>query len=162
MDAVQLAYWAGFFDGEGHIELAYTSPTSANPRGRYMFQVWIDQWTETPDEFFEPLVNNFGGRLIAHKKKPNSYRWYIGGENGKRFLETVLPYLRKEKRRAELAIQYQSMMQKGHGGKRSRLQESEIRVRDAILREYYTLTQVTQPKRSRKLGRHMFVPRKLE
>jgi len=161
MDTVELAYWAGFFDGEGHIELAYTSPTYANPRGRYAFQVWLDQWTETPDEFFAPLLDKFGGRVIPHKKNPNCYRWYISGENGRRFLESILPYLRKKKRVAELGIEYQSMMQKGRGGKRTRLEETDIRARDIILREYYRLTEVTQPKRKRKLGRHTFVARKL-
>lgn len=56
-----------------------------------------------------------------------------------------------------MGIELQGRMQRGHGGKRARLQESEIRDRDAILREYYSLTQVTQPKRMRKLGRHMLV-----
>ncbi len=147
-----LAYWAGFFDGEGHIELDYR-----NPYGSYVFQVWIDQWTKTPDALFGELLDNFGGRLILQRNSPNNFRWFISGENGKQFLEALFPYLRRKKRLAKLGIEMQRRMQRGHGGKRVRLQESEILTRDDILVEYFSLIEGNKPKRTLKLGQYILL-----
>ena len=62
----------------------------------------------------------------------------------------------EEKRAAELAIELQTRMQKGHGGKRTRLQKSEIQLRDAILEEYYSLIEGSKPKRKYKFGYHYY------
>ncbi len=158
----ELAYWAGFFDGEGHIELAHTNPSGYNRYGRYMFQVWLDQWTDSPDIYFSQLLDNFGGRVIAHKEVGNVYRWYISGENGRRFLEALLPYLRDKKRAAELGIELQKRMQLGRGGRRTQLEESEVLARDTILKEYFSLIKGNKPKRIRKLGRRTLVEKKTE
>lgn len=158
----ELAYWAGFFDGEGHVELAHTNPSRYNRYGKYMFQVWLDQWTDSPDVYFSQLLDTFGGRVIAHKGVGNVYRWYIGGEDGRRFLETLLPYLRDKKRTAELGIELQKRMQPGRGGRRTQLEESEVLARDTILKEYFSLIKGNKPKRIRKLGRRMLVGRKTE
>lgn len=154
----ELAYWAGFLDGEGHIELAHTNPATYSPHGRYMFQVWIDQWTDSPDVLFAELLHNFGGRVIAHKKVGNSFRWYISGKNGRQFLEALLPYLRDKRRVAELGIALQKRMDTYRSKKGThRLPESEILARDAILKEYFSLVKGNKPKRIRKLGRRMLV-----
>ncbi len=148
----KLIYWAGFFDGQGHVELAYTNPTHANPRGKYAFQVWINQWSKAPNEFFGELTANFGGRVIPSDKssRPYNARWYASGTSARSFLESILSYLRKRKREAELGVDLQRRMAKNRG---KPLTESEIKARDAILEEYFSLILGNNPsRRMRKLG----------
>lgn len=158
MTNVSLAYWAGFFDGEGHIELAHTNPTGSKPYGQYTFQLWIDQWTNSPQLVFSELLGTFGGRVIAHKPAANKFRWYISGPNGRSFLEALLPYLRKKKEAAKLGIELQKRMQLNRGARRSaRLDEAEIYARDEILKKYYALFEGNRPKRIRKLGQRLLI-----
>ena len=154
MKREELAYWAGFFDGEGHVELAFTNPKPYSRHGRYMFQIWINQWTKTPKVLFDELSKTFGGVPKLQKKTPNNFRWQIGGANGRQFLEALLPYLRKKKRQAELGIEMQRRMQSGHGGARGPLQESEILARDAILLESFSLFEGNKPTRKPNLGQY--------
>ena len=151
----RLVYWAGFFDGEGHIELDYRNPTYSSRYGAYIFEVTIDQWTKEPYVFFAELLENFGGSIIKQKKSPNNFRWFIAGKKGRQFLEALLPDLRKKRRLAELAIEFQKRLYKG-----CRLQEAEIHARDVIIEEYFTLIERTKPKRILKLGRHTLLERK--
>ena len=155
MKTTKLAYWAGFFDGEGHVELAFTNPKPYSRRGRYMFGVWINQWTKTPDILFAELVGSFSGRPKPQKNSPNNFRWQIAGANGRQFLEALLPYLRKKKRQAELGIEMQRRMHFYRNERRGRpLPESEILARDAILLESFSLFEGNKPKRKPNLGQY--------
>ena len=164
MDKEKLAYWAGFFDGEGHVELAFTNRKPYSRRGRYMFGVWINQWTKAPDVLFDELSKNFGGVPKLQKKTPNNVRWQIAGPNGRQFLEALLPYLRKKKRQAQLGIEMQRRMDFYRNERRGRpLPESEILDRDAILLEYFSLFEGNKPKRKPNLGQyHLLEGRKTE
>lgn len=155
MEQDRLGYWAGFFDGEGHIELTFTTSTlgAHYGHGRYLFQLWIDQRIENPKVFFAELLNNFGGSIIPHDKWPGSFRWFISGEKGRRFLEAILPYLRIKRREAELAIDFQKSMQRTIDERLIRLPAPEIELRDKILEEYYALFKGTKSKRTLKFGR---------
>lgn len=156
MERDKLIYWAGFFDGEGHIELAFIISTPGayyGSGGHYYFQLWIDQRIEKPNEFFAELLDNFGGRIIPHKKWPGSFRWYIGGQNGRQFLDAILPYLRVKRRTAELAIEFQKSKERTRERHLIRLPASEIELRDKILEEYFSLFRGTKSKRNRKFGR---------
>ncbi len=151
MEKGKSIYWAGFFDGQGHIELGYRKPTYANRYGAYIFQIWIDQWTKNPLDFYADLIKTFGGKLIKHKKRSDSVRWYISGEKARSFLEALLPYLRGNKRAAELGIALHKRMHTNG----TLLDEAECQARDMILEEYYSLVQDSEPKkRIRSFGQH--------
>ncbi len=154
MDNKSLSYWAGFFDGEGHIELAYRLSTSHSylGHGAYKFQVWIDQRLKNPEHFFAGLLNNFGGHIVSHRKWPGSFRWHISGKAGRQFLEAIMPYLRIKKRLAELGIAFQKSMQETRDNKLINVPKSEIIKRDNILREYFSLYRGTKSKRILRLG----------
>ena len=165
MKKEKLAYWAGFFDGEGHVELAFTNPIPSSRRGRYMFQIWITQWTKTPYILFAELLENFGGKITKSQKNvTNIFKWHIAGPNGRQSLEALLPYLRKKKRQAELGIEMQRRMDFYRNERRGRpLPESEILDRDAILKEYSSLIEGNRPKRKLNLGQyHLLKGRKPE
>lgn len=148
MDEKSIIYWAGFFDGDGHVELAYRTPTQYSHYGTYSFSVWINQGTENPEELFVELLKAFGGGIITNDTKhPHHQRWYISGDKGRCFLETIVPYLRIKKRTAELGIELQQAMHRGS----KPLTEEEIHFRDHILEEYYSL--INKPIRVLKFGR---------
>lgn len=150
METDKLIYWAGFFDGQGHVELAYVKPTTARPRGRYSFQLWINKWARDPHTLFADLTSNFGGRVIpSDGSLPYNTRWYISGSTGRHFLESILPYLRVKKRVAELGIELQKRMER-NGNKV--LTATEIETRDRILEEYFSLIPGNKPSRIKKLG----------
>lgn len=149
MEKEKSIYWAGFFDGQGHIELGYRKPTYSSPYGAYIFQIWIDQWTKYPLEFYADLLDAFGGKLIQHQKSSDSVRWFISGERGREFLEALLPYLRSNRRAAELGIALHKRMHTDG----TRLNENECQARDIILEEYYSLMEDIEPKkRTRSFG----------
>lgn len=154
MEKDSLNYWAGFFDGEGHIELAYRLSTAHSylGHGTYKFQLWADQRLKNPDHFFAELINNFGGNVIPHKDWPGSFRWYISGKQGREFLEAILPYLRVQKRLAELGIAFHNSMQETRDNKLINVPRSEIIKRDNILLEYSSLYRGTKSKRVLRLG----------
>lgn len=156
MEREEFASWSGFFDGEGHIELDYRNPTRSNPYGAYVFQVWINQWTKTPEVLFGELLNSFGGSLIISSKgSPYNFRWFISGKNARQFLEALLPYLRKKKRVAKLGIELQRRMQAYRNKRGSRrLPKSEIYARDEIIKQYNSLIEGNSPRRILKLGQY--------
>lgn len=144
-------YWAGFFDGEGHVELSYI-PYKRYLYGRYLFQVWIDQRTKDPSELFGEIISNFGGDTFEHKEYPGSYRWYASGLNGRRFLEAIVPFLRLKKRQAELGIELQKHMQYCKELKVGILSKVERLERDKILAEYYDSINSSNRRRKRKFA----------
>jgi hypothetical protein len=92
MRQVDIAYCAGFFDGEGHVEY----------NGRYSLQVSIAQNERTPLDFVEAL---FGGYVRLHPNKYNGiHNWHGNTNVGATFLETVLPFLIVKKADAEWAL----------------------------------------------------------
>lgn len=99
----QLAYAAGFFDGEGHIQIRRHSK-----RGSYMLAISAVQATENPLQLF---VNGFGGtlkrRLIPYR---NTFRvlwtWQCSSASAQDALEAMLPYLRVKRDEADLALEF--------------------------------------------------------
>jgi len=93
--AVDLAYFAGLFDGEGcimHDGSPRVSVTSCWPH----HLLW--------------LANEFGyGRFRQlYAKKGNrrtAFRWEANGQNALDFLKTIRPYLREKAHQADMLVQ---------------------------------------------------------
>lgn len=103
-----LAYFGGFFDGEGCITL-YSTHSGPNKRLQYTGRVSLEQAHE---EVIEEMAEVFGGSYKLRKKyKENlgtrkTYEWSITGLRLAEFLKLILPYLRVKKQEAEIAIKY--------------------------------------------------------
>ncbi len=103
-----LAYMAGFFDGEGCINLARR--TKRGKRCRIHISIsntneWVIQWFHF----------NFGGSIVFEDRTSenpnwqNVWRWSItSGQQALRFLQAISPYLILKKPQAELAVKFQS------------------------------------------------------
>ena len=108
LKTANLAYMAGFFDGEGTIGLGNRS---GRPN-QYRVYISIANTNEWIIRWFQ---FNFGGHIAFEDKQsqnPNwqdAWRWSItGGQQALKFLQAICPYLILKKLQAELAIIFQS------------------------------------------------------
>ena len=95
-----LAYFAGFFDGEGCIVIGNT---------KHILQCSI---TSTTKWILELFRFNFNGSVSKKMKfhpsnRHDIYRWYSTGPTARIFLEAILPYLQIKRPEAEVAIRFQ-------------------------------------------------------
>jgi hypothetical protein len=95
MDDKDIAYFAGFFDGEGSCGLYYQNGRKYPPR----LEARI---TNTYVPVLEELKTCFGGNVYCRKKTPLRhkpvYAWAIVNKEGvRKFLNTIYPYLREKK-----------------------------------------------------------------
>ena len=94
----ELAYIAGFMDGERCIQIS---------RGGNL-SVTVDNTDIEPLQFFMDIV---GGNVTlskrATKERKKAYRWSIIEEEAPEFLRTILPYLICKKAEATLGIEFE-------------------------------------------------------
>jgi hypothetical protein len=92
MKKTDIAYAAGFFDGEGSIVMSLL-------KGQYLrLEVTCSQNTITVLNLFKRM---FGGGVYGNDK---CYQWKVFGKKGVDFLHVVLPYLVVKNAEAQEAI----------------------------------------------------------
>lgn len=100
-----LAWIAGFFDGEGCIVIRLGVKSN---HYNHMVYVGIGQ-VEKGSFLLQQLYKVFGGSICFHKSKNNKhgnkYSWGIGAQKAIKFLLTIYPYLRLKKQHALLAVE---------------------------------------------------------
>ena len=98
----EIAYLAGFFDGEGCIWLA---------RWNYLKADYYSLRSELDNTFPEPLYlarRIFGGKVRLTKQRGNRnpvHKWVVGSRKAETFLRVLLPYLIIKKAEATLALE---------------------------------------------------------
>jgi hypothetical protein len=129
MNEHDIAYAAGFFDGEGHIRIQRHSSV-----GSYMLSVSAVQATPDPLALFVAL---FGGtckrRLMTYKGRPKCmYTWQTSSKSAEISLVKMLPYLRCKREEALLALEFRATF-RSQFGDRSRLDEKVTKARHAAM-----------------------------
>lgn len=124
MDEMELAYFAGFFDGEGHVGI-YTRRyamivTNADPRPlRRLEEVW-------------------GGRVLLKPRDPighqDIYQWAAYGHKSRPFLEAILPYTKVKRTQIEVYLSALDVAPIGRGkrykpGAKDKIDECAARLR---------------------------------
>jgi hypothetical protein len=121
---ILLAWQAGFFDGEGCVEIRATrynkTANSVNVTGKgrfgpktvrgasYTIGASISQKERGPLDLF---VRSFGGLLYDYKVNGVTYwRWVITTDSSVRFLEAILPYSELKAPRIRLAVEFHRKM----------------------------------------------------
>lgn len=100
-----LSYLAGFFDGEGSINIL----TRKRPKNiEYSLTVAIGQ---KDGETLDLISNNFGGNVYV-VKRDGTYYWVITHRKAINFLKQILPYLQYKKPQAEVAIKFYEDMKR--------------------------------------------------
>lgn len=115
MNALELAWAAGMFEGEGSIRI--NKPTKRN-RGALL----CDMVNTAPEvcAFFAERWGGYLKRVEVPPPRKAFWRWRIAAREAARFLRAIQPYLRTDKyrRRAQLALDFQE--QKRLGGRSNR------------------------------------------
>ena len=120
------AYAAGFFDGEGNINLARSKrPDCLGPA--YVLTVGAAQNLSAPLVF---LQNRWGGSICQRPPKPprkGHFVWSCHANLAAAFLIDVLPHLTVKRDRAELALAFQNIKagQGRHGNQVERRRQFE-------------------------------------
>lgn len=120
-----LIWMAGFFDGEGHIDIAKYK--AANRHG-----ILVASVTNKDRDVLTPFLI-FGGRIFIAVKKSNIWRWQAYGGQAKTLLESLLPYLRLKRDTAKVAITFQNTI--GQYGTRP-ITPTLMRKRDALIERF--------------------------
>lgn len=104
---IELAWAAGFFDGEGCVILRKSNNT-------YAVRISVSQVNPTP---INKLKKLFGGHICFQKSKNDNWndqwKWEQDSKSGASTLELLLPFLVVKKDVAELAIEFQRLKRKG-------------------------------------------------
>jgi len=104
-----LAYAAGFFDGEGCINITrfrWHCTETKRPGVYYKLRVMV---TNTDLPVLEWCQRLWGGAILERKVKGNrrrSWSWDLYETDSARFLKDVLPYLKLKRPQADLALEY--------------------------------------------------------
>lgn len=106
--ALDFAYAAGFFDGEGAITIAQGArPDCRHPI--YNMRVIVGQNDPAPLVW---LRDRWGGSIITrapHGTRKRHYTWCCFARQASKFLSDLLPHLMVKRERATLAIEFQGL-----------------------------------------------------
>lgn len=108
MPEIELAWIAGFFDGEGHTNVRINK---LNGRLFKTVHVSVGQQCE---EVIKYLKECYGGNIYMYAKERKAslnkdfYQWSIVGTRAVKFLHDIYPYLRVKKEQVDnvIAIKY--------------------------------------------------------
>lgn len=103
----EIAYIAGFFDGEGCVRIK-----KANQGGNSYYL--IAHITNTNPIILKKVQDLFGGNTRVQEKGRNKpiYNWYITSSEANDFLKTLQPFLIEKKSQAELGIKFHENKEK--------------------------------------------------
>ncbi len=130
MQSVELAYLAGFFDGEGNIRIA---KNSKNAKGYYL-RISATQVDQAP---LLLLQRQFGGYVYKRKlvQRPDgcirpvpTSDWVLAGPKACLALQALIPYLVVKLEAARLGVRFQAAV-RPRKGRRTRLTDEEIQER---------------------------------
>jgi hypothetical protein len=109
----ELAYFAGFFDGEGCVGINPVSKAGGVSR-YYCLYATARQIDTTP---LQMLKEAFGGCIQgphnASATKRGTYSWRVQAAQAEQFLVAVLPYLVVKRAQAELALEFRRTFHRG-------------------------------------------------
>lgn len=97
---IDLAYMAGFFDGEGYIGILKRKRKDWNIE--YFLQLSLGQKDGATMDW---ITENFGGKTYTVKRDGTFY-WTCSNKMALNLLEKITPYLKYKKPQAELAIEF--------------------------------------------------------
>lgn len=133
---VDLAYWAGLFDGEGCVFIS---------KSKKHYQAGVNL-SNTDENIIRALKDSFGGRFYSTHPKGNrkpAFIWQAWGETALNFLTAIKPYVRVKPRRVEIGIGFLEMVGqhpvvKGHFQWQPISNDEKLK-RDELLRELQEL-----------------------
>jgi len=108
----ELAYVAGFFDGEGYVTIG---PQSRDQQHYYM-RAGITNTCRRPLELCQEI---WGGSVVESRDRGSrllAYRWYLHGAKAFKFLSDIEPYLLVKLEQVSIAAKFESL-KRGYGSR---------------------------------------------
>ena len=97
-----IAYAAGFFDGEGTVDIRYRT-THGGRYDRFELRIAISQLATNVLDW---LVEHFGGSWHTRNKNTNVSVWVLTGPPAVDFLGLIRPYLIVKAAQADVAFEF--------------------------------------------------------
>lgn len=119
---MDLSYFAGFFDGEGSINI--TTRQRKHFSVEHSMSISIGQKDGATLDW---IKENVGGRIYI-VKRDNTYFWTASNREAERILKLLLPYLQYKKPQAETALSFYLSKKSS----RKPVKSSEIERRNSI------------------------------
>lgn len=110
MKKEEIAYIAGFFDGEGCVSVM--KRITKRPYGRYWTYSIYVRMANTNLDVLQWMQDRIGGAIYEHNKKASlgnrkaGWILHLQGERARRFLETIEPYCIVKLKQIALAKQF--------------------------------------------------------
>lgn len=128
VSTLSIQYIAGFFDGEGSINIYHIKPNKWRRKNEgYEFSVYIHN---TDKKIIDLFQGQFGGYVNVRKRKTekwkDGYDWKLSSVQAKNFLKRIYPFLLIKKERARIVIEFQEVKEQ----KRYRFGENPKEVLD--------------------------------
>jgi hypothetical protein len=122
-DVAKLAYCAGFFDGEGHICIAYSkAKIGGSPKSKYARYSLRVAATQCSGPVIQWMKDNFGGRVYYSVGKRSyddgqygRWNWELSSARAATFLAAIRPWLIVKAEEADLALKFQATMNRKTG-----------------------------------------------
>jgi len=134
LDSHDLAYIAGFFDGDGCICVTRVKAPSCVRGYNHKLSVSLVQKVHCP--LLDTLSEVYGGSTY-HNPKTGVTHWQPVSRSAERFLRDILPYLRLKKDQTVLALEYMATVPRKRGSEK--LTDVEYDYRDDIARRIVAL-----------------------
>jgi len=131
-DTIQLAWAAGFTDGEGYVGLTRCFDRK---RGYYTYRVQFEvaQVHEQPIRLMYEMFNRVG-RIRHYTNKHRGYwTWRVFNQDAIEVIKVLLPYLIVKREQAQLCIEYQFTDRRIDGLGRWRKTPADVVARRAAL-----------------------------
>lgn len=101
-----IAWSAGFFDGEGNVDIRYRT-TKGGKYERFECRVTVVQVVRAP---LDKMALRWGGSICVPKS--GIPRWVVTGAACKRFLDEIAPFLLVKNAQVACAIQFQALCER--------------------------------------------------
>ena len=106
-DQTVLAYLAGIIDGEGHIGIRYSKPTSVHFNPSYGEVIYVANTDQRLIDFLQTKCGGYVRKEIRETKRQRTvYRWFLQGPDTHQFLTAVYPFLVCKRDQAEVIFQF--------------------------------------------------------
>jgi hypothetical protein len=120
------AYAAGFFDGEGTIQLNHAVRRLArNGREYHRYEVWLSV-TQYDRSVLDLLAARYGGKVYQRKSRATGdgrlhwrFDWVITALAAAKFLRVIRPHMYVKAEEADIALQFADTMMTATQGKRN-------------------------------------------
>ena len=97
-----LAYFAGFFDGEGCVVICKSKGNKGTP----WYKLQVSTYQKSPEVLYD-MKDAFGGSVCRISNRGFiGYQWAASSKQAANFLRRVYPYLRVKKEQVKVALEF--------------------------------------------------------